>query len=170
MARAWKAFTRSSSREAEESMWEDRAAHAVRHELKQLSPVVLEAGRRAVAQPDFFGGIDPAISLLARTAIDRALLRCLPFSMEADRDVALEKAVCTAVETVVDAQMREARVHIAEADPKDCLKLMTRMDRSLRALDLPRMISDEIAGKPVTAPRSQSIDYEEDLRGPRGKR
>ena len=108
LRKAWKRFVRSCARDAERSSWPDRARHAAASELNCLSPALLDAAKRDAMQPDFFGGVNPPMAALARTPIDDAFMRSLAVAPQADCDAAVTAALGCALESILEAQMREA--------------------------------------------------------------
>jgi hypothetical protein len=156
---------KSYTRPAERESWAERASHAVAYEIAQLTPAVITAAARACEQPEFFGRAVPNVAALAATPIDHALAREVGIARETNARDAIANAVCRAVGHRVDAQIREAHIHLAIEAPRDCGVLMARIRESIAAVPIQALVTRALGGErlPVTRQRSP-VDYEEDIR------
>ena len=161
----WKRALRSHTREADSATWVERAGHVVSFEIRQLTPAAINAAARACEQPEFFGRAIPSIAAVASTPADHDLAREVGVAREADAQTAFVNAMCRAVATRVNAQVRETHIHVATEAPRDCRTLMGRMRESIAAVPVRELVLRALAGERLPIMRKAApLDYEADIR------
>lgn len=165
LPRPWKRLLRACTRDADRERWSAYATQVVVYELNQLTPAVVRQLQQSAGQPNLFGGPDRVASALACNPIDHAAILQAAATNQSDRDAAIHDSVGRAVESLLESQLREVRVHTALEDPAHSAELNARVGHVIRAADVPRLVADRLAGEKLPATKPSPLDLDEDLRG-----
>jgi hypothetical protein len=171
LPRAWKRVLKACARDAEAGDRPKLVAQAAGSELRQLRPIVLDEGRRAlvVSQGSLFPVelFQPVCE--TRSPIEASFVReCAALAdQRLPSDEAASRALARALEDRVRAVQREVRAQGSIDFPRDCQQLLGRIGEAAQAADLEGLARRHVAGDAPPRVARLSLDLDADLRGAR---
>lgn len=159
----WRTFVRSCTRDSETEERPARARYAATFELRQFNPALLRAAKEP-QQREFFGGVDPHLRTLAKSAIDHAFVSELVVAPDADRNRAVSRALNGALHNRLEAARREVRVHTAVVDHRNTATVLLRVDAATKNAAIPSLVTSFLeSGKLPGRFRRPDLDVEQDI-------